>query len=1442
MESYQKKLTPGKIIAIGVAIGILAGSVYALSTIETSKLLPALGALGAVITFMTAATLVLNKWGTGTGMKGLMGMASAILILSKAVENLAEIDPTKMAIAIGGLVALMTAVGVYSVSMSKWGGEITKSAGGLIAFSVAIMVLSKAVEQLTKFDPAQLAIAIGGIMALTLSVAASSKILAKSDSKGSVKLLAFAASVKTLAKAVVILADLSWEELLKGLSGVGVLLVELGVFSKLVNDKQMISTATGMVILAGALLALTVPLNILSVIKWQTFADGLAKIGIMMTTLGVALKLMPKNLPSIGFGLMEVSAALLVMSGAVKIMGSMKWSEVAKSLVVLGGSLTILAVALNAMRGTLAGSAALLVASGALVVLSGALKALGAMSLEAIGKSLLALAGSMAILAVAAYALVPVAPVLLGMSASMLAFAASLGILGVALIAIGAGLGMIATAFVTAGAMTGAAITALITMVEQLSLVLINMMPLFAEAAGKAIAAFAKAIGEAAPVIIGALVKLIGALLDGLKTLIPQIVETIVTIIDEVLKSLATHIESITSSLVQIILGIIKGITPHLPELISATMELIISLFEGIFDAVNQLDFGTVVRATVGAAIFAVFLGVITAIAPLIPGAMGALLGFGLVVVELMGILAILGGLAQIPGIKWFIEEGGNVLESIGQAIGKFFGGIVGGLVEGATSTLPKVGKSLSEFIQNAKPFFDGIKDIDDDAVNSVGKLSIVVGMMTASSLVDSMIEFITGGSPIVEFGKKLAEFAPYFRQYADTMSGVDSGVLTATSNAAKTLAEFAREVPRDGSLGDILFGSNDIVKFGQKLAEFAPHFKRYADSISGIDTGVITASATAAKTLAEFAKEVPNTGGLVSLFTGDNTLSSFAKELAKFGPSLKSYSDSVVGINKEAIDTSVEATKSIISFAKEVPNTGGLVSLFTGDNNLTSLAKQLTKFGPSLKSYSDSVAGLDTGAIDNSLEAAKSIIKVMESMPKDISKNADDFYDGTKNLGKAISKFYDNISSIEYGQLDVCLEGIKKLVQIIATMGNVNSDTVSSFSSAMKQLGDVSVNKFVESFSNAGPQVESAISNLINIANVAVLNNSVNFGASGEMLMRALSMAITTSGIYVTDAIIKSIQNGFNSITSMGPQFMLAGQMIISGLTMGMIMSSSNIVVAISSLMTTIVTVISSYSGVLAASGQMIFAGFIIGIQSSSAMVVGAVSQMMITITNIITSYSAQFSAAGMIAFNGFVIGINSTRSQVIAAVISMLTNVLSIVNSYIGSMTAAGTNLFAGFLSGIISRQASIISAINNIMRTSLSLILSFKGQFMNAGSELINSFRSGITRQNAGVLGYLRNMLSSMYRTIISQTSMFGNAGITLMRGFASGLMAGAGSARSAAYNAVSAASGGLRSSYSSFYSAGVYLAQGFANGISAGSYAAQAKARAMAQAANNAARSA
>jgi hypothetical protein len=43
-------------------------------------------------------------------------------------------------------------------------------------------------------------------------------------------------------------------------------------------------------------------------------------------------------------------------------------------------------------------------------------------------------------------------------------------------------------------------------------------------------------------------------------------------------------------------------------------------------------------------------------------------------------------------------------------------------------------------------------------------------------------------------------------------------------------------------------------------------------------------------------ASNLPNSGGVVSWFTGDNSLSDFAKELSAFGGPLMEYAQSVDG------------------------------------------------------------------------------------------------------------------------------------------------------------------------------------------------------------------------------------------------------------------------------------------------------------------------------------------------------------------------------------------------------------------------------------------------------------------------------------------------------------------------------------------------------------------
>lgn len=63
----------------------------------------------------------------------------------------------------------------------------------------------------------------------------------------------------------------------------------------------------------------------------------------------------------------------------------------------------------------------------------------------------------------------------------------------------------------------------------------------------------------------------------------------------------------------------------------------------------------------------------------------------GAVIAELALVLATVGTLAQIPGLEWLIDEGGDLLQNIGTAIGKFIGGIVGGFASGVTSQFPQI-------------------------------------------------------------------------------------------------------------------------------------------------------------------------------------------------------------------------------------------------------------------------------------------------------------------------------------------------------------------------------------------------------------------------------------------------------------------------------------------------------------------------------------------------------------------------------------------------------------------------------------------------------------------------------------------------------------------------------------------------------------------------------
>ena len=153
---------------------------------------------------------------------------------------------------------------------------------------------------------------------------------------------------------------------------------------------------------------------------------------------------------------------------------------------------------------------------------------------------------------------------------------------------------------------------------------------------------------------------------------------------------------------------------------------------------------------------------------------------------------------------------------------------------------------------------------------------------------------------------------------------------------------------------------------------------------MKGLDADAIVNSATAGKALIELANTVPNSGGVVGFFTGENDMDLFGEQLVPFGEAMKAYSDAISGIDVEAITNSATAGKSLVELANTLPNTGGVVSWFTGDNDIGAFGESLVLFGENFSQYSDYMKNVDAGIVTATTNAASSIVELQKSLPKE--------------------------------------------------------------------------------------------------------------------------------------------------------------------------------------------------------------------------------------------------------------------------------------------------------------------------------------------------------------------------------------------------------------------------------------------------------------------------
>ena len=362
---------------------------------------------------------------TSIKVSSLVAIAGSIGIIASSLDKFASVDSsalTSVAIAIG---ELMGALAIMNRIITATGGKgLTKSAFSLVIIAEAIKIYAKAMAIVGAMDFGSITKSLGGLGSGLAEMAGILVILNKFAGSGGQQIASAAAililslSLKKIGNALSQVAKLSWDEIARGLVGIGGVLGEISGVIIVLNGFagsgiQQILSAGAIYSLSRSLKKIGNALSQVAKLSWDEIARGLAGMGGAFTEMIAAIAILGKvgSFESVfAAATMDILANdLPKISEALSNIGSLSWSEIARGLTGMGGAFTELIAAITILGKvgsfeSLVGAAAIDFVTISLPTIADALVKIGSMTWDQIGVSLAGLGGAIAELGLGSFA------------------------------------------------------------------------------------------------------------------------------------------------------------------------------------------------------------------------------------------------------------------------------------------------------------------------------------------------------------------------------------------------------------------------------------------------------------------------------------------------------------------------------------------------------------------------------------------------------------------------------------------------------------------------------------------------------------------------------------------------------------------------------------------------------------------------------------------------------------------------------------------------------------------------------------------------------------------------------------------------------------------------------------------------------------------------------
>ena len=552
------------------------------------------GILDSVKGIFNSVGDALKAWQQELQAKTLLKIASVIAILAASILIISTIDENKLTTSLGAITVLFAELMGSMAIFAKIAGPIKGVLGAstaMISMSVSVLILAGALKILSSINGEDLVKSLLGLAATFAILLGALTYMSKIDKmgKGATKLTTIAISLVIFASALKILSTMSWPDMGKSLLAMaGVFAILLGALTYMSKIDKMGKGATKLFIISVSLVIFASGLKILATMSWSDIGRSLvAMAGVFIILLGAMAVMSKLNTFNLGAtSILIMANSLILIAMALKIVGSMNWEDIGKSLVGIGVTLGLMVGVLAIMAAigpmSIVGAAAMVIMAAAINLLVPPLIALSLIPWQNILIGLGALAGAFVIIGAAGYLLAPIVPVILALAGALALVGIATLAFGVGLTAIGVGITSLA-ASLTAGA---AAIVAGLTIIIQ---GIIGLIPMILVAIGNGIISILKIIASSGKAIFDAVKTILVSVADAIIASAPKIVKAILVLLEALLDGIVKFVPKLVDAGIKFIVALLNGIASKLGEVIEAGVNVIIKFIEGIASAIPKL-------------------------------------------------------------------------------------------------------------------------------------------------------------------------------------------------------------------------------------------------------------------------------------------------------------------------------------------------------------------------------------------------------------------------------------------------------------------------------------------------------------------------------------------------------------------------------------------------------------------------------------------------------------------------------------------------------------------------------------------------------------------------------------------------------------------------------------------------------------------------------------